>query len=176
MLSVLAQAFGQPLGIAVVIGLLGHFDQAPVQALDARAVSLGREIGTLPQADPVPHHSPQLLCERLPGVRLVVLVHLLQLAQQMHQAALVVADGQRVVRRPEVPDPDPVECIEEELLQRRTAATAIDQPGLRRVCRWQLMMSTITLVRQRCRGLPQSGQTATQCSSLRSISTGGLRQ
>lgn len=63
---VLAQTFGQSLRVVVLIGLLGHLDQAAVQTPDAGGVGPRLEIGALPQADAVSQQTPQLLGKSLP--------------------------------------------------------------------------------------------------------------
>lgn len=57
----------------------------------------------------------------------IVLIDLLQLAQQMHQAILPVGRVDRLVRRPEVVQQDAVEGLAEEALQDGTAATPVDR-------------------------------------------------
>ena len=125
-LAIAAQTFGQSPGVGIRMFFPGHFTDPAVQPVDPALIPLGREVRTLPQADAVTQQPAQLLGERPPLGTVVVLIHLLQFAQQMGEALLPIGRVNRIVRRPEVGDQNTVEGFSEELLHDGTAPAALN--------------------------------------------------
>ena len=85
-----ADALRDAIRIGVVVFGVGQGAQPVVDPPDPARVLLGRVLAAAAEADAVANQPAQLLRERRPFRRIVLLIHLLQLAKQVHQAVLTL--------------------------------------------------------------------------------------
>ena len=102
------EALHQSPRLGVFPGRLDQIGQPRVKPLAPRGKVQCFAIGLAAQANGVPHQPPEFLGESGPfWSRTLVLLDVLQIAQQVHQARLPSPAGDRVVRAPKVADQRP---------------------------------------------------------------------
>jgi len=125
---VAALALDEPLGLPARPGRLEQLLQAGCKpgAVGSALLRLSL-VAPTPQPDCIAHQAAQLLDELRPLLaRRLVLLRMIRLAQQMHQARLTREAEHRVVSAPKVAQQGPRKLLDEELRQSLRAAAAVD--------------------------------------------------
>jgi len=116
------QALDQPLRLRILPRRGNQFVQTLVQSLPTRLTTRGRKLRRPPQTNRIAHQTSQLLGKLRPVFSsLLVVIHRVQVAEQVNQAALSGCADHGIVSAPEIADQRSLEFLHEELWSLKTS-------------------------------------------------------